>query len=146
MARKIRIDEKKLRDVADRAARLIRAGFGRELKQGGAAAKQALMRAIAKRLPLPCGRPRDEMLDEIMRRQQPGRGYRQILGMVVPRFYLLPDAEQRSLITWASAAIRKRKARQKAKAKDALTNAPKISDSIETPPSEASIGHEDQDA
>lgn len=146
MARKIRIDEKKQRNVADRAARLIRADFGRELEYGGAAAKQALMRAIAKRLPIPCGRPRNEMLDEIMRRRKPGRGYRQILGMVMPGFYLLPDAEQRCQIMWASGAIRKRKARQKAKSKDALTNAPKISGSIETPPSEDSMGHEDQDA
>jgi hypothetical protein len=67
MARNIRIDEKKLRNVADRAARLIRSGFGRELEQGGAAAKQALMRAVARKLPLPCGRPRNAMLDEAVR-------------------------------------------------------------------------------
>jgi len=141
------MNSKKMRAVAEQCARLIESELGREMHQGGARSKRAILQAVARKLPLQCGRKRNRLLDEAVPLRAQGMGLRQILGALTPGFWLLPRSEQICQVEWLRKGLQRRRKRAKKEAgKLPPPNAEDDKGSGLEPSPEASIRHEVLDA
>lgn len=140
------MNTKKAQHVAAQCARLIMQEMGPEIARHGSPMKNAVISFLRRKLPPHGGRPRSRELDQAEEMKAKGWGLARIVAEMRPNFWGLPKAEQFALKEWLRRGLQQRRARKLRAALTAPTNGSDIERPAEARASQATIGHEDQDA